>query len=88
MLQVNFFVFWVLYDAKPSPRPRKKLTKPLLTFFVLSVSEEEMDEDYYDEETPAEEPASEMGVLQMLKQHREDEDGEDNNAYDYEYEDY
>lgn len=55
---------------------------------VFVVSEEELDEDYYDEEPAADEPTSEMGVLQMLRQHREDEDGEDNNAYDYDYEEY
>lgn len=52
------------------------------------MSEEEIDEDYYDEEPAPDESANEMGVLQMLRQHREDEDGEDNNAYDYDYEDY
>lgn len=35
------------------------------------VSEEECEEDFYDEDLPTEEQNSEMGVLQMLRQHRE-----------------
>lgn len=52
------------------------------------MSEEEIDEDYYDEEPPADESTNEMGVLQMLRQHRENEEGEEMSAYDYDYEDY
>lgn len=52
------------------------------------MSEEEADEDYYDEEPIVDESVNEMGVLQMLRQHREDENDEDNNAFDYDYEDY
>lgn len=44
------------------------------------MSEEEAEEDYYDEEPVPDESVNEMGVLQMLRQHREDEDEDD---YDY-----
>lgn len=57
-------------------------------FYSFIVSEEEADEDYYDEEPVVEESTNEMGVLHLLRQHREDEDGEENSAYDYDYEDY
>lgn len=54
--------------------------------FVL-VSEEEVDEYDDDEEQVVDESVNEMGVLQMLRQHREDEEGDDYNE-DYFEEDY
>lgn len=50
------------------------------------MSEEEIDEFDDDEEQPADESTNEIGVLQMLRQHREDEEGDDYNE-DY-YEEY
>lgn len=53
------------------------------------MSEEENEEYYYNEETGGDESTTELGVLQMLRQHREGEDGdEDNSAYDFDYDDY
>lgn len=59
-----------------------------INIFFSLVSEEENEEDYYDEEPAVDESANEMGVLQMLRQHREDENDDDNNAFDYDYDDY
>lgn len=47
-----------------------------------------MDEDYDEEEQPPDEPANEMGVLQMLRQHREDENEGGDFGYDYFEEEY
>ncbi|CAH1970760.1 unnamed protein product [Acanthoscelides obtectus] len=50
---------------------------------INAASEEEMEDDY-DEEPPVEEPPNEMGVLQMLQQHREGADDE-NEDFGYNY---
>lgn len=48
-----------------------------------------MDEDYDEEEQPPDESANEMGVLQMLRQHREDdEEGDGDFGYGYFEEEY
>ncbi|CAG9820436.1 unnamed protein product [Phaedon cochleariae] len=49
---------------------------------TIIVSEDEMDEDYEDDEQPAE-TNNEMGVLQMLRQHREDEEDPQEFGYGY-----
>ncbi|KAG5895171.1 hypothetical protein JTB14_007338 [Gonioctena quinquepunctata] len=61
--------------VKQEDEPLKKEEKADAT------SEDELD-DYEEEDQLAEEPTNEMGVLQMLRQHREDEEGED---YGYSY---
>nr|CAI5861565.1 unnamed protein product [Callosobruchus analis] len=50
---------------------------------INAASEEELEDDY-DEEPPVEEPSTEMGVLQMLRQHREGADDE-NEDFEYNY---
>ncbi|EFA06650.2 Transcription factor IIIB 90 kDa subunit-like Protein [Tribolium castaneum] len=60
------------------PKPEKKDEAP---------EEEELDEDYEEEENPVEETVKENGLLEMLRQHRED--GEEEQEYfGYEEEDY
>lgn len=51
---------------------------------MVSDVEEECEEDYEDEPANQETEEQEMGVLQMLRQHREDGD----EYYGYEDEDY
>ncbi|KAJ8924186.1 hypothetical protein NQ315_006977, partial [Exocentrus adspersus] len=56
---------------------------------AVTLSEEEVDEDFDEEDQPPDESVNEMGVLQMLQQHREDEEGdEDFNNYGYYEEEY
>ncbi|XP_023311400.1 transcription factor IIIB 90 kDa subunit [Anoplophora glabripennis] len=84
----------------PSKGPTKtelkpeKMEKPVKKEVVKkeesasTLSEEEMDEYYEEEEQPPDETANEIGVLQMLRQHREDEDGEGEFGYGYFEEEY
>jgi hypothetical protein len=51
----------------------------------LFAEEEELDEDYEEEDNVAEESVKENGLLEMLRQHREDGDeGEEYFGYDEE----
>lgn len=55
--------------------------------FVSETEEEEDEDDFFHEHERPDESANEMGVLQMLKQHHEDEVGGDEYGYDdYGYE--
>lgn len=57
--------------------PKKKAKEE-----IVKGEKEEEDYEDYEEEQAVEENTDEMGVLQMLRQHREDDDAED---YNYEY---
>lgn len=62
-----------------------------LNFFILTVAEEEeLEEDYEEEDSQVpEESTTEMGVMQLLRQHREDgEEGEDYFGTGYDEEEY
>lgn len=43
----------------------------------LDASEEDLDEEFEDEYQGGEEQTNEIGVLQMLRHHRENEEGEE-----------